>query len=139
MKIASHFFFYTYVGLVVLAGFWGAFISPHFDYRFLFGMDVSGLPDSQRINMLSQYRFLRALELGFGLFSLVFRRQIFTQSKFNTLFLGIMACGIVARLLSILIDGRPNSMMLFFMIYEFIGILIIYLYTSHQKQMRLMS
>ena len=130
MKFASYFFFYSYIGLVVLAGFWGAFINPHFDFRFLFRMEVSALPDSQRINLLSQYRFLRALELGFGIFSLVFRKEIFAESRFNTLFLIIMASGIIARLVSIVADGIPNELSFIFMSYEFIGLIVIYLYTK---------
>ena len=130
MKFASHFFFYTYIGAVVLAGFWGAFINPVFDFRFLFGMEISDLPDTHRINLLSQYRFLRALELGFGIFSLVFKASIFSDYKYNTLFLTIMSSGILARLASIVADGMPNNLTFFFMSYEFIGLIVIYLYTK---------
>lgn len=135
MKFASHFFFYTYIGLVVVAGFWGAFMNPAFDFRFLFGMDVSALPDSHRINLLSQYRFLRALELGFGIFSLLFRNDILTNHKFNTLFLIIMASGILARIVSIIADGIPGNLTFFFLTYEFIGLVIIYLFTKKQKNL----
>ena len=72
MRSANYFFYYTYIGLVIAAGFWGAFINPYFDYRLLFDFDTQSLPDFQRINMMSQYRFLRAIELGFGLFSILF-------------------------------------------------------------------
>jgi hypothetical protein len=134
MKFTSHFFFYTYIGLVLTAGFWGAFINPVFDFRFLFGMEISDLTDTHRINLLSQYRFLRALELGFGGFSLLFKTSIFTDHKFNTLFLTIMFSGILARLVSIMADGMPNKLTLFFMTYEFIGLIVIFLYT---KKLRL--
>ena len=139
MKFASHFFFYTYIGLVVLAGFWGAFINPVFDFRFLFGMEVSALPDSHRINLLSQYRFLRALELGFGIFSLIFKKNIFTDHQFNTLFLVIMSSGIFARLVSIVADGVPNQLALFFMTYELIGLIVIYLYTKKHKKLHALT
>ena len=139
MRAASQFFFYTYTGLVVAAGFWGAFIDPYFDFRLLFGMDVTGLNDTHRINLLSQYRFLRALELGFGIFALLFRKEIFGNQRFNLLFLVIMASGISARLLSIVADGFPNSLTLFFMIYELIGWVIILLYTRNYKQQALSS
>ena len=129
MRSASYFFFYTYIGLVVAAGFWGAFINPYFDFRLLFGMEVSSLQDSHRVNLLSQYRFLRALELGFGIFALVFKREIFDHQRFNRLFLLIMASGILARLVSIVVDGMPNLLALFFMSYELVGWVIIYLYT----------
>jgi len=133
MRSASHFFFYTYIGLVVVAGFWGAFINPYFDFRLLFGMDVAGLDGPQRINLLSQYRFLRALELGFGFFALLFKKDVFNTHRFNLLFLVIMASGILARLVSIAVDGIPNYLTLFFMSYELIGWIVIYLYTRKQK------
>jgi len=129
MNWISRFFFYTYVGLVVFAGFWGAFINPHFDFRLLFQLDTMDLDENVRINLLSQYRFLRALELGFGLFSLQFIHQIFNDKVFNRLFLIIMFSGILARVVSMIVDGMPGIMHLFFLTYEFIGLMIIYLYT----------
>lgn len=125
----SYFFFYTYIGLVTIAGFWGAFINPHFDFRLLFQMDTVDLEENFRINLLSQYRFLRALELGFGLFSLRFVSQIFQEKKFNELFLLIMFSGILARIVSVIVDGVPDIIHLFFLTYEFIGLTIIFIYT----------
>jgi hypothetical protein len=133
MRSASHFFFYTYIGLVVAAGFWGAFINPYFDFRLLFGMDVTALHDTHRINLLSQYRFLRALELGFGIFALLFKKEIFSGQRFNLLFLVIMASGILARIISIVADGLPNYLTIFFLSYELLGWIIIYLYTRKHK------
>ena len=132
MKKLSYFFFYTYIGLVALAGFWGAFIYPAFDFRFLFEMDVQQLPDFQRINLLSQYRFLRALELGFGIFSLVFVRQIFSENLLNRLFLFIMLSGILARVFSLLFDGYPGKLTWFFLIYETVGWITIFSYTKNR-------
>jgi hypothetical protein len=129
MNWLSYFFFYTYIGLVVVAGFWGAFINPHFDFRLLFQLDTMDLEENVRINLLSQYRFLRALELGFGLFSLRFVNQIFHEKLFNELFLVIMFSGIMARIISLIADGIPGILHLFFMGYELIGLTVIYLHT----------
>ena len=131
MRAANYFFYYTYIGLVIVAGFWGAFINPSFDYRLLFHFDINTLPDFSRINMISQYRFLRALELGFGIFSILFVKNIFTEKKFNMLFIFIMSSGVLARICSILFDGLPSGMMLFFLGFELVGVMIIYFY-SHQ-------
>lgn len=130
MKVLSYFFFYTYIGLVLIAGFWGAFINPYFDFKQLFHLDPASLDEYSRINALSQYRFLRALELGFGLFSIVFTRKIFSDKTFNTLFLAIMGSGVLARIVSWGIDGRPSPLFLFFLIYEFLGLTIIFVYTK---------
>ena len=129
MSGLSYFFFYTYIGLVVVAGVWGAFISPHFDFKLLFGMNIMDLNENVRVDLLSQYRFLRALELGFGIFSLTFVQRIFHEKTFNTLFLTIMFSGILARIISLIADGIPGILHLFFMIYESTGLVIIYLYT----------
>ena len=133
MKFISHFFFYTYVGLVILAGFWGAFVNPYYDFRLLFNADVHALPDSFRINLLSQYRFLRAIELGFGIFSMLFVRQIFTITKYNNLFLTIMCCGILGRVFSVLFDGQPLPLTWFFLLYELTGLVFIFIYTKYNN------
>jgi hypothetical protein len=130
MKKLSYFFFYTYIGLVILAGFWGAFIYPHFDFNLLFDLNINELTEFQAVNLLSQYRFLRAIELGFGIFSLMFIEQIFTDKKINNLFLLIMLSGVLARMFSLVFDGIPGKLALFFMIYEAIGLVIIFSYTK---------
>lgn len=130
MKALSYFFFYCYIGLVLLAGFWGAFIGADFDQQLLFNLDTQTLPETTRIDLLSQYRFLRALEFGFGLFAILFRKEIFSEKKFNGLFLIIMGSGVLARAVSIVVDGSPSAPTWFFWIFELIGVIIIYLYTS---------
>lgn len=129
MRRLNWFFFYTYIGLVMLAGFWGAFIYPAFDFRLLFALDPVTLGESQRVNLLSQYRFLRALELGFGVFSIFFQHEIFHDKKFNQLFLFIMFSGILARIVSLFVEGMPSTLFLFFLLYEGIGWLVIYKYS----------
>lgn len=134
MRTLNYFFFYTYIGLVVLAGFWGAFLGADLDHQLLLNLDTSTLADETRANVLTQYRFLRAMELGFGLFAIVFRNEIFTIKKFNTLFLVIMLAGVLARIVSLLADGSPNWIFYFFMIYEGVGVIIIYLYSRTQLE-----
>jgi hypothetical protein len=132
MKLVSYFFFYTYIGLIVLAGFWGAFMNINVDFQLLFNMSPQILPEPERINLISQYRFLRAIELGFGAFSVIFVKNIFSEKKFNILFLCIMASGVLARIVSIVVEGMPSRLMLFFLIYELTGLCAIYLYSRKQ-------
>jgi len=129
MRSANYFFYYTYVGLVIVAGFWGAFINPYFDFRLLFNFDIDTLPDFQRINMVSQYRFLRAIELGFGIFSIMFVKSIFSEAKFNRLFIFIMSAGVLSRILSIVVDGSPGGLMYFFLAFELVGLTVISFYS----------
>lgn len=133
MNWMSHFFFYTYIGLVLVAGFWGAFINPYFDFDLLFSFDPHTLNDHVRINLLSQYRFLRALELGFGLFSILFVSKIFNEKTFNILFLIIMGSGIMARIMSWIVDGTPNTFSQLFMFYELAGWIFIFISTHKTR------
>lgn len=128
MKFTAYFFFYGYIGLVLLAGFWGAFVGADFDHQLLFNLDTSTLESDTRTNLLSQYRFLRAMEFGYGLFAILFTEEIFSLKKFNRLYLAIMFGGVLARIISIIDDGSPSALFYFFLIFEFIGVVVIYLY-----------
>lgn len=130
MKYLANVFFYSYIGLVVLAGCWGAFFYPTLDFNLLFHLDLNDLPEFSRVNLLSQYRFLRALELGYGLFSLYFLKDIFSIAKFNKLFLSIMGLGIMARIFSWVMDGSPSSLNIFFLAYEALGWVTIFMYSQ---------
>jgi len=128
MKFTAYFFFYGYIGLVMLAGFWGAFLGADFDHQLLFNLDTSSLESDTRTNLLSQYRFLRAIEFGYGLFAILFTKEIFSLKKFNRLYLAIMFAGVLARTVSIVDDGSPSALFYLFLIFEFIGVVVIYLY-----------
>jgi hypothetical protein len=132
MKLVSYFFFYTYIGVCILAGFWGAFLDPRLDFQLLFNLDTASLPDYARVNMLSQFRFLRAIEFGFGMVSLLAAGKIFSEKSFNLFFLLVMASGIVARSVSIILDGMPSPVMLSFLIFELVGLAAIFIYSKTQ-------
>lgn len=122
----AHFFFYTYVGLVILAGFWGAFVNPAWDMKVMFSIDLGQLSPDSATNLMSQYRFLRALELGFGIVSILFVGRIFSEESYWRLFLMVMGLGVLARVFSWCFDGNPNLLTKFFLFYEAIGWLIIW-------------
>lgn len=132
MKLLSYFFFYTYIGLVSIAGFWGAFLGAGYDQQLLFNFDIEALGETTQANVLTQYRFLRAMELGYGFFAIAFRKEIFSVRKFNILFLAIMVSGVLARVVSLIFDGSPSWIFYFFMIYEAIGAAIIYIYSQKE-------
>lgn len=113
--------FYGYVLLLIAAGAWGI-VGARTDMRLLLDVPVEALPPRARADLLSQYRFLRAMELGFGLFALRFRREIFGTGVHNTLFLVGMGAGVAARLWSLAADGRPGVPMLLFLGWELVGL-----------------
>jgi len=128
MKFLAYLLFYGYVILLILAGAWGVFFA-RFDHRLLFHLDVRLLAPIPAASLVSQYRFLRAMEFGFGMFSIIYRREIFTSRAFNRLFLATMAFGVVARIVSLILDGRPLPIFYFFLASEFAGVIFIYAYS----------
>jgi hypothetical protein len=125
LRRASLVFFYAYVVTLVAAGAWGI-VGARVDMPLLLRLHVGDLSHRASANLLSQYRFLRAIELGFGVFALVFRREIYRVRSYNRLFLSIMACGVGARLLSLVADGAPSFWMYVFLGTEVVGVVLIY-------------
>lgn len=128
LRRASNVFFYGYVGTLILAGAWGA-VFARVDQPLLLDLDIEQLPPRTQANHLSQYRFLRAIELGFGLFAFLHRDAIHRQRPFNRLFLFTMSAGVGGRLLSLGLDGAPAPAMYFFGGFELIGAPVIYAHT----------
>lgn len=132
LKWSAYALFYGYVGLLVLAGSWGIFFA-RVDQEVLLRLDVATLPTPTQANVLSQYRFLRATELGFGAYALVYRRAILTGSS-TALFLCIMAAGVLARLVSIVVDGSPDPWFYFFLVTELAGVVLIYAHVQRARR-----
>jgi hypothetical protein len=128
MRRVTLVFFFGYVLILVVAGAWGI-VGARVDMHLLLRVHLGDLPHRAQANLLSQYRFLRAIELGFGLFALRYWREIFRQRSYNQIFLAAMACGVGARLLSLAVDGLPSVWMYVFLGYELVGLTLIFAYT----------
>jgi hypothetical protein len=128
LKWPSLVFFFAYVLTLVAAGAWGV-VGARVDMRWLLFLHLDEVGRRAATNLLSQYRFLRAIELGFGLFALLHRREIYRLPPFNRLFLAVMSTGVLARLLSLAVDGRPSPSMYVFAGTELVGVVLIYAYT----------
>jgi hypothetical protein len=123
--------FFGYVVLLIVAGAWGI-VGAHLDMRWLLRVHLDDLPDRAQANLLSQYRFLRAMELGFGLFALRYWREIFRLRSYNRIFLAAMASGVAARLISLGADGWPSWWMYTFLAWEVAGVVAIFVYTRRR-------
>lgn len=119
--------FYGYVLTLLAAGAWGLF-GARVDFPVLMGQKLGQLHGGG-IDVLSQYRFLRGIELGLAAFALRFRHEIFTERTLNELFLFAMGCGILGRVLGVAIDGVPSELMLSFLGYEAVAIVLIVVVT----------
>ena len=131
MKPLSLLFFHVYVWILILAGALGIFTAT-IDHRVLFHLQLETLAPVTMASLVSQYRFLRAVEFGFGVFAFVFRKEIFESTLFNRLFLSIMFLGVMARVVSIVVDGHPLPVFYLFLIFELVGGIVIYLYTRRR-------
>lgn len=128
MRLLAEICFYGYAGMLLVAGVWGV-AAARLDHKMLVGVDLAALERTVAANLVSQYRFLRAMEGGFGAFALLFKSEIFTVPRFNHLFLATMTAGVLARVISRIVDGRPRGIFDFFLIAEGVGALVIFLYT----------
>lgn len=135
MRLLSELFFYGYTLLLVAAGAWGM-VGARLDHRILFGLDIDRLEPTTAASVVTQYRFLRAIEMGFGMFAILFQREIYSEKKFNYLFLLTMVAGVVARLVSLRLDGRPRKIFYFFLLSEAAGAIVIYFYTNRIAGLR---
>jgi hypothetical protein len=80
---------------------------------------------------LNQYRYMKSMEFGFGLFALLYRQEIYRSRKMNRYFLGIMVLGAIERTISIFIDGQPNPAYVYFAVIEFVVPAIIFAYSRN--------
>jgi hypothetical protein len=128
MKILTLIFFHGYVWALIVFGGMGVFTAK-LEQGILFRLPVDKLEAQSAASMLSQYRFFRAVECGFGIFAFTCRKEIFEKRLFNRLFLGTMLGGVAARCLSLLLDGNPYPVFYGFLVFELIGGILIYIYS----------
>jgi len=107
MKVLNAVLFAGWVGALVLLGGAGIFTGK-WELQRIFRIDLSSMSPVAQANLLNQYRFLKAVESGFGLFCVLYRREIYRVPAFNRLFLSIVFLGAAARALAIALNGRPH-------------------------------
>ncbi|MEO8620528.1 MAG: DUF4345 family protein [bacterium] len=117
MTTLSLWLFWGYVAMLLGIGASGIFIAP-WELGSFFKVPLDGLEKRAHATFLSQYRFLKGMELGYGIFAVVFRQQVFTQPLYHQFFLVVLFAGAGARVLSMIIDGRPSNFFIVVTAYE---------------------
>lgn len=107
MRLLAFVFFWGYTGMLLGIGASGMLIAP-WELRTVFELPLDLLDATQRASMLNQYRFLKSVELTFGIFCLINHAAIFRPSASHRLFLTGVFAGVLARLGSLLADGVPH-------------------------------
>jgi hypothetical protein len=92
-----------------------------------YGIDVLSLSGQEGATLLNQFRFLKAIELSFGLYSLAFRRDIMAGGLACTLFLCGLGLGAFARGMSMVLDGWPDAAFVAFFAAEVIIFVFVFL------------
>lgn len=130
MKMLNYVFFYGWSGALLLLGGLGIFTGS-WDLGTVFRIDLESMSQEAVANLLNQYRFLKAIEFGFGLFCFLFRREIFTIPTFNRLFISVVFLGAAARALSIVMEGWPHWGFIGITILEFMTFIIVTIYSRY--------
>lgn len=104
-RLGPWLFYGLTVALVVLGG--AGIFTGGWELERVYGVDLDALgPEAP--GLLNQYRYLKAIELGFGAFCVVFRKQILQSTPFNRLFVWVVFAGVAARVFSMVVDGPPR-------------------------------
>ncbi|MDQ6681146.1 MAG: DUF4345 domain-containing protein [Pseudomonadota bacterium] len=120
----SRLFFWGYALMLVGIGASGVLIAP-WELDRVFAVPLATLTALDQATLLNQYRFLKALELTFGIYCISFRREIFRPGLEHRVFLIGPFAGVIARLGSWLVDGSPRTVFLLFLVLELItGVLV---------------
>jgi hypothetical protein len=117
-------FFWGYTGMLLGIGGSGILIAP-WELTHIFNIPLDILSSEQRASILNQYRFLKSAEFAFGIFCVTHRTAIFDGGLSLRIFLCGVFAGVLARLLSLLVDGVPQWAFLAFAALELVtGVLV---------------
>ncbi len=130
IHFSSRLFFWLYVATLLLVGSGGVLFARQ-ELASIYHLDLQQnlifVTEAAQANFLNQYRFLKASELGIGIFCVVFWRDIFCTGRLHTVFLSIVAVGVFARVWSLLHDGMPQTMFIGFLLFELATGLLVFI------------
>jgi hypothetical protein len=121
LKIAGVVSFYSYLAALFVLGLAGV-LMPERELDMLYDLSLEAPQPAAAAaaSLPHQYRFLKSFVVGFGVFALLFRREILRPSVYNKLFLSVLFGAAAVRVLSILWDGRPHPFLINFTISELV-------------------
>ncbi|WP_168788288.1 DUF4345 domain-containing protein [Paraburkholderia aromaticivorans] len=117
MERMARLFFWGYMLMLLGIGGSGIFIAA-WELPHIFEVRLDSIDELHRATILSQYRFLKGIELGFGVFCWAFRNEIFLPRTASRVFLGGLCAGVAARVLSCIVDGIPTKAFIAFCVLE---------------------
>jgi Domain of unknown function (DUF4345) len=120
---------FGYAMMLVVVGAAGI-VSARWEFAAVYGIDPSAWSLDTQATMLNQYRFLKSVELGAGVFCLAYRKPIMDGGLATTVFLTIVGLGVFARSFAWIIDGRPAAAFIIFLLLETLVFISVVLHLS---------
>lgn len=103
-------------------------LSARWELGVVFGLDPGSWPRDVAATFLNQYRFLKAVELGSGVFCLAFLDHIIRGGVAALAFLVLVGLGVGARSIAWIADGRPAMAFIVFLALEAVVFVIVALH-----------
>jgi Domain of unknown function (DUF4345) len=117
----------AYSAMLVAVGTAGI-LSARWELATIFKIDPSSWPGDIQATMLNQYRFLKGLELGAGIFCVAYRADIMAGGRASKVFLVVVATGIAGRAFAWAVDGRPATLFVIFLVLEALTLIAVALH-----------
>lgn len=116
----------VYAAFLIAVGAFGMFFL-HWELAMFYGLGPESFQGTDGATLLNQFRFLKAIELTFGVFCLIYRRDILAGGLACTIFLTGLALGAFARGSSWVFDGTPHTAFIWFLIAEIVIFCVVWL------------
>ncbi|MEO9824868.1 MAG: DUF4345 family protein [Paracoccaceae bacterium] len=97
------------------------------ELELFYGLSQEDFTGPDGATLLNQFRFLKAIELAFGIFCLVYRRDILSAGLPCTIFLTGLALGAFARGASWIFDGTPHTSFIWYFIAEVVIFVVVWM------------
>lgn len=133
MQKLAQLVFAFYIWVFIVSGALSLLLAG-WEMQWLFGLPESSFSSLEGRTLLNQYRFLRAIELGFGLFCWALRQEIFSQARWNKMFLLVLLCIPGARSVSLLLDGMAHWGFVALMCAEYCALALLWWVTRPVRQ-----
>ncbi len=133
LKILALISFYGYVAALFALGAAGL-LAPVQELDALYQVKVDPAAHPDDIVLLHQYRFMKGLVLGFGIFCVAFRREILFGGTPSWIFLATLFLGVAGRLASAGLDGAPPARLISFTFSEVVFGLLILAYVQARRR-----
>lgn len=112
-----------YALVCVVAGGYGLVFAPR-ELDEIFAVTFGAGQAGHAADFFAQYRFLKAMEIAFGVFILLYRRDILDGKQAFLIFAVGCGLGCVARLGGWFVDGTPSTFFALVVIYEIITLFV---------------